>query len=585
MPDPPAASPSGYSVTGTVIAAEPGTPVDRTNATTAAASLRGIGVGAGIVVAPLVRMGRLPDLPASSHAVADCPAEAAAARHALDTVATDLAARSERAGDPAAAAILDALSMIAGDPELADQVEGLIDARTDAPHALTQAFEVYREMLAEAGGYLAERAQDLADVRDRAIAVVLGLTMPGVPDPGHPFVLAADDLSPADTSGIDTTTVLALVTESGGPTSHTAILARALGLPCVVACPGILTVADGTLVAVDAAAGVVELDVTPERQAELEQRSAELAAALHAVAGPGGTADGHAVELLHNVGAAADLDGSVGEHFEGVGLFRTELLFLDRSDPPSFDEQVGAYAAVLRAAAGRKVVVRTLDAGADKPLPFLAMKAEPNPALGVRGLRISRQSPEVLDEQLAALAAAVLAAGVADAKAWVMAPMVATAGEAAAFAERARAAGLGRVGVMVEIPAAALRATEILAEVDFLSIGTNDLAQYTLAADRMAAELADLLDPWQPALLDLIARCAAAGRELGKPVGICGESAADPALAPVFAGMGITSLSMSARAVPLVAHALATHTLAECQDLAARALSAGSPEAARRAAT
>jgi phosphotransferase system enzyme I (PtsI) len=550
--------------------------------------LQGIGVGAGIVVGPLVQMGRLPELPTASHPVDDCLAEAAAARDALAEVSADLAARSVRASDPAAAAILDALSMIAADPELAEQVEGLIDARTDAPHALAQAFEGYRELLTQAGGYLAERAQDLADVRDRAIAVVLGLTLPGVPDPGHPFVLAADDLSPADTAGIDTASVLALVTASGGPTSHTAILARALGLPCVVACPDVLAVADGTVVAVDAAAGVVEVSVSDERRSELEARAAALAASLGAIAGPGRTADGHGVELLHNIGAAADLaagggldGGGPGEHFEGVGLFRTELLFLDRTDPPSFDEQVAAYTAVLRAAAGRKVVVRTLDAGADKPLPFLAMKAEPNPALGVRGLRIGLRTPEVLDEQLAALAAAVLAADVADVKAWVMAPMVATAGEAAAFAERARAAGLRRVGVMVEIPAAALRATEILAEVDFLSIGTNDLAQYTFAADRMAAELADLLDPWQPALLDLIARCGAAGRRLDKPVGICGESASDPALAPVFAGMGISSLSMSARAVPLVAHALATHTLAECQDLAARVLSAPTPEAAR----
>jgi phosphotransferase system enzyme I (PtsI) len=557
------------------------------------AALRGIGVGAGIVVGPLVRMGRRPQLPAASRPVADAhrPAEVAAARQALATVADDLATRSERAPDADAAAILEALSMIAADPELADQVEALIDERTDAPHALTQAFEVYRELLTDAGGYLAERAQDLADVRDRAIAVVLGLTLPGIPDPGHPFVLAADDLSPADTAGIDTATVLALVTEAGGPTSHTAILARALGLPCVVACPGVLAVADGTLVAVDAAAGVVELDVTPERRAELERRAADLTAALQAATGPGRTADGHAVELLHNIGAAADLvaalgdgpDSSAGDGFEGVGLFRTELLFLDRADPPSFDEQTAAYVAVLRAAGGRKVVVRTLDAGADKPLPFLHMKPEANPALGVRGLRISRRRPEVLDEQLAALAAAVVAADVPDAKVWVMAPMVATAGEAAAFAERARAAGLTKVGVMIEIPAAALRAAEILAEVDFLSIGTNDLAQYTFAADRMEADLADLLDPWQPALLDLIGRCAAAGRALGKPVGICGESAADHRLAPVLAGLGVTSLSMSARAVPLVGQALAAHTRAECEDLATRALAAGSPEAARRA--
>jgi phosphotransferase system enzyme I (PtsI) len=541
-------------------------------------------------------MGRRPELPPASPAVDDCPAEAATARAALDAVAADLAARSDRSartGDPEASAILDALSMIAADPELADQVEALIDARTDAAHAIARAFDGYRDMLLQAGGYLAERAPDLADLRDRAIAVALGVAVPGVPDPGYPFVLAADDLSPADTSGIDTGRVLALVTESGGPTSHTAILARALGLPCVVACPGVLTVADGTVVAVDAAAGVVELSVSPERRGELSRRAAALAAAQDeasaAVAGPGRTADGHGVELLHNIGAAADLAvldvGGLGEGFEGVGLFRTELLFLDRTSSPSFDDQVDAYAAVLRAASGRKVVVRTLDAGADKPLPFLDMKAEPNPALGVRGLRIGRRDPEVVDAQLAALAAAVVAAGVPDAKVWVMAPMVATAHEAAAFAERARAAGLRRVGVMVEVPAAALRAGEILAEVDFLSIGTNDLAQYTFAADRMEPALADLLDPWQPALLGLIARCAAAGRELGKPVGICGESAADPALAPVFAGMGISSLSMSARAIPPVAAALAARTLADCESLAARVLAAPSPEAARRAAS
>jgi phosphotransferase system enzyme I (PtsI) len=211
------------------------------------------------------------------------------------------------------------------------------------------------------------------------------------------------------------------------------------------------------------------------------------------------------------------------------------------------------------------------------------MKPEPNPALGVRGLRIGRRDPEVLESQLVALAAAVAAAGVDADRVWVMAPMVATAGEAREFASQARAAGLGRVGVMIEVPAAALRADEILAEVDFLSIGTNDLAQYTFAADRMEPTLADLLDPFQPALLDLIARCAAAGREQGKPVGICGESAAEPALAPVFAGMGITSLSMSARAVPLVARALGAHTLAACEELAGRARSCGSADDARLA--
>jgi phosphotransferase system enzyme I (PtsI) len=542
---------------------------------------RGVGVGVGIVVAPLVRMGRPPALPAAD-AVADPGAEAERARKALAAVSADLAARSQEAKDATAATILDALSMIADDPELSDQVDGLIDDRTDAPHALHQAFEGYRAMLTEAGGYLAERARDLADIRDRAVAVVLGLPMPGVPVPGHPFVLAADDLSPADTAGIDTTRVLALVTESGGPTSHTAIVARALGLPCVVACTGVMAVPDGTVVAVDAEAGVVEVGIGGDRQAELRQRSQLVEAELSEAAGPGRTRDGHSVALLRNIGGAADLDGAADD-LEGVGLFRTEFLFLDRTEPPSFDEQRSAYAAVLRAARGRKVVVRTLDAGADKPLPFLAMTAEPNPALGVRGLRLGRRHPEVVVEQLAALAAAV--ADVDGAAVWAMAPMVATPDEAVWFAERARTEGLGTVGVMIEVPAAALRAHEVLAEVDFLSVGTNDLAQYTFAADRMEGALADLLNPWQPALLDLIARCADAGRAAGKPVGVCGEAAADPQLAPVLAGMGITSLSMSARAVPLVARALAARSLAECVALAAAVLAAPSADAARALAT
>ena len=544
-------------------------------------SLRGVGVGVGVVVAPLVRMGRPPELPATQ-AVQDRTAEAERARKALAAVGADLAARSHEAKDATAATILDALSMIADDPELTEHVDGLIDDRTDAPHALHQAFERYREMLTEAGGYLAERASDLADIRDRAIAVALGLPMPGVPDPGHPFVLAADDLSPADTAGIDTTRVLALVTEGGGPTSHTAIVARALGLPCVVACAGVMSVPDGTVVAVDAEAGVVELGIDGERQAELRARSQLVEAQLSAATGPGRTRDGHAVALLRNIGSAADLDGA-GDDLEGVGLFRTELLFRDRTEPPSFDEQRSAYAAVLGAARGRKVVVRTLDAGADKPLPFLSMAAEPNPALGVRGLRLGRRHPEVVVEQLAALAAAV--ADVDGAQVWVMAPMVATPDEAAWFAGRARTEGLNTVGVMVEVPAAAVRAPDVLAEVDFLSVGTNDLAQYTFAADRMEGALADLLSPWQPALLELVTRCAHAGRAAGKPVGVCGEAAADPFLAPVLAGLGITSLSMSARAVPLVHRALAARTLAECERLADAVVAATSADAARALAT
>ena len=226
------------------------------------------------------------------------------------------------------------------------------------------------------------------------------------------------------------------------------------------------------------------------------------------------------------------------------------------------------------------MVLRTLDAGADKPLPFLGLRPEPNPALGVRGLRVARVLPEVLDAQLAAVAAAARATG---AEVWVMAPMVSTAAEAASFAAAVRAAGLPTAGVMVEVPAAALHADRLLAAVDFLSIGTNDLGQYTMAADRMSGDLAELLDPWQPAVLQLIAACGAAGRAAGKPVGVCGEAAADPLLALVLVGLGVTSLSMTARSVPAVGAALAAHTLAECQALAALALAAASAPDARAA--
>jgi phosphoenolpyruvate-protein phosphotransferase (PTS system enzyme I) len=544
----------------------------------------GIGIGVGIVVAPLVRMGRPPELPAAV-AVDDPAAEVERAHHALAAVGADLTARSAAATDPTATEILDALGMIAADPMLSDDVAETVAGGTDAAHALHVVFERYRDVLREAGGYLAERAQDLGDLRDRAVAVALGRPMPGIPDPGHPFVLVADDLGPADTVGIDPQRVLALVTEHGGPTSHTAILARSLGLPCVVACAGIMDLDDGTLVAVDAEAGTVEtgLDADADRQDELRRRAARVAAELHAAADPAaGDLDGHTIELLVNVGAASDLDDLPAGGSAGVGLLRTEFLFLDRADPPSLDEQRAAYRSVLQAARGHKVVVRTLDAGADKPLPFVGLAPGPNPALGVRGLRIARQLPDVLTTQLDALAAAV--ADVDGADAWVMAPMVATADEAGWFVDHARRAGLATAGVMVEVPAAALRADEILAEVDFVSIGTNDLAQYTFAADRMDGSLWNLLDPWQPALLQLVAGCARAGRQHAKPVGVCGEAAADPSLAPVLAGLGITSLSMAARAVPLVRRALAAHTPEACRHLADQVLHAATSDAARAAA-
>ncbi|HEV2780560.1 MAG TPA: phosphoenolpyruvate--protein phosphotransferase, partial [Actinophytocola sp.] len=495
------------------------------------------------------------------------PGEGERAARALGVVAEQLVGLAG-AASKTAAEVLEAEALMAADPTLAEAVAGRVAAGRPAAWAITEALAEQKEILVGLGGYMAERAADLDDIRDRAVAYLLGLPMPGVPEPGEPFVLVADDLAPADTARLDPGKVLALVTRRGGPTSHTAILARSLGLPAVVACPGALSLADGTVVAVDGGTGEV-ITVSTVDAVEIRAAAERERGRLADSSGPGRTADGHPVQLLLNVGSADDLKGTVDA--EGVGLFRTEFLFLGRTQAPTLEEQERAYADVFARMSGRKVVLRTLDAGADKPLPFLGLEPEENPALGIRGLRVARGHPQVLADQLEAVARAAKSTG---AEVWVMAPMVATRTEAAAFAEQVRAAGLPVAGAMIEIPAAALRAHRLLEVVDFLSIGTNDLSQYTMGADRMRGELADLLDPWQPAVLQLVASCAAAGREAGKPVGVCGEAAGDPRLALVFAGLGITSLSMSAPSIPAVRAALAEHTLDDCRRIAREALDA-----------
>ncbi|MBF8190811.1 phosphoenolpyruvate--protein phosphotransferase [Nonomuraea sp. K274] len=522
--------------------------------------LTGLGVSRGWAAGPVIRMAGPPALPVARD-VADPAAEVAAVARALEAVAEDLNRRAADA-DGEAAEILEALAMIAGDPMLLEEAEGRAGNGSDAAHALDAAFTGHRETLAALGGYLAERAADLDDLKHRTVAVALGLPMPGLPSPGHPYVLVAEDLSPADTAGLGPD-VLALITERGGPTSHTAILARGKGLPAVVACKGITDLPDGTVVGVDGGTGEIAVGLTEEETARVGERARAERDRLAASNGPGRTADGHPVKLLLNIGSAGDLRPDA----EGVGLFRTEFLFLDRKQAPSFEQQVSAYTEVFGRA--EHVIVRTLDAGTDKPLPFLGLPDEPNPALGVRGLRVDRLLPDVLDTQLDAIAEAARATGT---PAWVMAPMVTTPAEAGAFAGRARARGIAKVGAMVEVPAAALRAERLLREVDFLSIGTNDLAQYTFAADRQHPALADLLDPRQPALLQLIALCAEAGREAGKPVGVCGEAAGDPLLAPLLVGLGVTSLSMAPVCVPAVREALAGLTLQDCRERARSAL-------------
>lgn len=542
-------------------------------------TLNGLGVSPGTASGPVARLGLPPRPPADEQPGADVEIEVERVAIAMEQVAASLEARAAAAKGEAAA-VLEATAMMARDPGLLSTVRSLLVAGRPTAQSVDAAFEGFCDVLAATGGYLAERVADLRDVRNRALAVLLGLPMPGIPHPGHPFVLVGQDLSPADTATLDPAEVLALVTELGGPTSHTAILAKGLGVPAVVQCPQALGLEDGTLVVVDGSSGAVVAEPDERTLTEAEARAVARRLLASSGCGPGTTSDGVGVALLVNIATVEDARRAAAADSEGVGLFRTEGLYLGRRTAPTQAEQEATYAEVFSAFAGRRVVVRTLDAGADKPLAFVDVPAEENPALGVRGLRVSRRHPQLLATQLAALGAAAREIG-ADVR--VMAPMVSTPSEAREFSSAVRAAGLPIAGAMIEVPAAALRAGELLAEVDFVSIGTNDLAQYTFAADRMQGELADLLDPWQPALLDLVARVGVAGQATGTAVGVCGEAAGDPLLACVLVGVGVRSLSMAPSLIPAVRLALGAHSLARCVEMADVARRAPDAIAARAA--
>lgn len=547
--------------------------------------LTGVGVSPGRVIGPVLQMPGSAREPLQGETWgADTTAEAETVRlkAASKAVQAELKRRADAASEDASA-VLEATAMMAADPMLLKSATKLISAGTTAERAVWEAGSAVAEMLLSLGGYMAERTQDIHDVRARLVAELRGLPAPGIPTSDSPFILAAEDLAPADTATLDATKVLALITSSGGPQSHTAILARALGLPAVVAAPGADSITAGTEVYVDGAAGSVITEPGDDERA-LAAKWVEQAAALGTFNGTGATADGHLVPLLANVGSGKDARAAAAAGAEGVGLLRTEFCFLDRETEPGPDEQAAAYREVFDAFPGSKVVVRTLDAGADKPLPFLTDATEPNPALGVRGYRTGSVSPGVLTRQLKAIARA---AAESEAEVWVMAPMISTAAEAQAFGEMCLAEGLNRPGVMVEVPSAALTSEAILQHVGFASLGTNDLTQYTMAADRQLGQLAALNDSWQPAVLQLVkhtvagAEAAAASTTTEKPVGVCGEAAADPALAVVLVGLGVQTLSMSARALPTVAAALASVTRHEAQELAALALAATTAEQGR----
>ncbi len=548
------------------------------SAPTPAHPTRPMGVSPGRVIGPVHKVTEPMTAPPEHDRVLreDVGPETQRLTTALEVVVAEYQRRAGKA--PAQAAdILRATAVLASDSTLVDSAAGLIRGRgMDAPNAFWQAANHVAQSMTDAGGMVAERAVDLSDIRDRVVSHLLGIPMPGVVDPGHPFILVARDLAPSETATLDGKTCLAIVTAEGGPTSHTSILARSMGIPAVVGCQQAIEIADGTLVLVDGTAGEVIVDPDEDQRATARTGRAP----LEPLAAPGRTADGVHVSLLANVGSSGDSQFAAKASAEGIGLFRTEFCFLDRADEPSVSEQIEAYSNVLASFPSARVVVRTLDAGSDKPMAFLQMPHEANPALGTRGFRTARTHPDILERQLDAI---VEASTGCDAEVWVMAPMISTAQEAGEFASLARGRGVTTVGVMIETPSAALQAEEILAEVDFVSVGTNDLTQYSMAVDRQAVGLGDLQDPWQPGVLRLLRTIGEAGRNAGKPVGVCGEAAADPALTPVLIGLGVSSLSMSPRSLQPVAEALADVTVQQCEQAAKVACAALSASAARDA--
>jgi phosphotransferase system enzyme I (PtsI) len=542
--------------------------------------LQGVGVGRGIAVGPVLMMPEpLPEPAERTHA-GDAAAEKASVQLAVVAAAAELQARAEKA-DAEGKEVIETAVQMAQDPMLADDVNARIDAGTTGERAVFEAFRSFQEQLLALGGYMAERATDLGDVAQRIIAQLRGVPMPGVPESDTPFILLARDLAPADTALLDLTKVLGLVTRDGGPTSHTAILARSKSIPAIVGVGTAADIAAGTRVLLDAASGIVTVEPSDAQVADAEARIAARAAQAAAPITDGALSDGTKIPLLANLGSPSEAPNAVALGAEGVGLFRTEFLFLDAQTAPTVAEQQAQYTELLSHFAGKKVVVRALDAGADKPLAFLNDAHEENPALGLRGLRALRAQPQILHDQLMALKNAHDAT---DADLWVMAPMVADAAETRFFVEYGKELGLTTVGVMAEVPSLALVADQVAELADFVSIGTNDLTQYTLAADRMLGTVAAYQDPWHPAVLRLVKLLGDAGAATGTSVGICGEAAADPQLAVVLVGLGATTLSMTPAALADVRAELAGVTLGQAKAKAAAALAAESAAGARAAA-
>lgn len=536
---------------------------------------KGIGVSPGVVSGPIRRI-------IATKATAPVPADIDQVLKALEGVAADLEHSAETIELEVAKEVLGAQAMMARDPSVIEVLEGAITEGVafDVRPIVEAAFGGFKEQLLALGGYFAERVSDIDEIQTRLINKLAGIESAGL-NLTAPTIVVAEDLTPADTAALNLKFALALVCSHGGATSHTAIVARGLGIPAIVGCAGVMDLADGSVVLVDGRAGEVISNPSSDEISSRSEKEAKLKARAESVTGPGRLSDGTPVQLLGNAGTIDDVKAAAKVGAEGIGLFRTELLFLDSQVEPSVEEQVALYSQVFEVMAGKKVVIRTLDAGSDKPVPYINATHEENPALGVRGWRLTRTSDDVLNRQLEALAKA--SAG-KDVKLWVMAPMINTPDEAKDFADRVRALGMKVPGVMIETPAAALHADHVLAEVEFGSFGTNDLTQYVMASDRMDSRLSDMTTAWHPAVLRAISHASRAAAEINKPVGVCGEAAANSYLAAVLIGLGVSSLSMAPSALPEVRGFLASVSLEDCKRAAEAAVAARSAEAAESAA-
>ncbi len=553
--------------------------------------LTGVAASVGVAIGPAHRLGLsgLGDAP-GDRAAQDADAEGrtlddalAAARAAIER---DRDVVSGRAG-AADAAIFSAHLALLDDEALLEPARAAIAGGAIAERAVYDAAQqvaaVYRGLDEP---LLRERATDVLDVGRRIIGAIAGSGADGGRSASG--IVVADELTPADAAGLDPERVLAIATARGSTTAHAAILARALGLPAVVGLgPGVLGVTDGTTLLLDGEAGTVVVDPPAdmlsdarERRRRAEQRRAAARERAHE---PAVTRDGERIEVFANLGTGSDAAGAVVLGAEGVGLLRTEFLFLGREELPGEEEQAQTLREIARALDGRPLIVRTLDAGADKPLPALPMPPEDNPFLGVRGIRLALARPEVLSTQFRAILRVA-----AEHPVKTMLPMVATLGEIIAareLLERARSdTGIDapmELGIMVEVPAAALAATRLAAHVDFFSLGTNDLTQYTMAAERGDPRLASLLAGPQPAMLRLVQATVAGAAAHDRWVGVCGELAGDPAAAILLAGLGVTELSMAAGLIPEVKAALREVSLTDARAAAQAALETDDAEAAR----